>query len=289
MITAKPIQVFVASRRIRRLSLRAFSLVEVLIAVTLMSVIVIGLMATFSQTQRAFRSGMTQVGTMEGGRAALDMLAREIEQASPTRLGSNSFGFFTEPNPVLIPLIQNLPGGTRPRTNTVETLLFASRDNQSWAGIGYRVETNDSPFIGTLYRYETNAPAVEPERVAVLTQYAFNSQPSRLVDDVVHFRVLTYDRFGVLITPYNWFYWRPDKFSFVWTGPGAEEGRWWFLDNAMPAYVEIELGILDGKTADRARNLPAVSQQAFLKNQVGHVQLFRQRIPIRNVDPTVYQ
>ena len=65
---------------------RAFSLIEVMVAVTLMSVIVLGLLAMFSQTQRAFRTGITQVDVMEGGRAACELMAREMEQITATGL-----------------------------------------------------------------------------------------------------------------------------------------------------------------------------------------------------------
>src|SRR6185503_11455848 len=60
----------------------AFSLVEVMVAVGLLAVIIVGLLAMFYQTQRAFRAGMTQVDVLEAGRATMEMIARDFQQAS---------------------------------------------------------------------------------------------------------------------------------------------------------------------------------------------------------------
>jgi prepilin-type N-terminal cleavage/methylation domain-containing protein len=278
------------SSPVSRPARHAFSLVEVLIAVALMSIIVLGLMATFSQTQRAFRSGLTQADFMEAGRTTLDLLAREVEQVAPTRL-TNTVNFRVEANAAIPWFTQNLPGATRPRTNFLQTLTFAARDNQTWSGIGYAVVTNDSPLIGTLYRCETNAPAVNPAWVATLTQPAsvFAAQSSRVVDNVVHFRVRAFDQYGRLFSPDVYGAGLDGHLGILPGRPGTDEIQCQFLYDAVPAYAEIELGILDDKTADRARNMPATAQLSYLQNQAGHVHIFRQRIPIRSFDPSAIQ
>ena len=58
----------------------AFSLIELLTAVSIMVVIIFSLYAMFNQTQKALRANITQVDVLEGGRAAAEMLGREIEQ-----------------------------------------------------------------------------------------------------------------------------------------------------------------------------------------------------------------
>jgi len=50
---------------------RGFSLIEMMVAVSLMLVIVIGLFAMFSQAQRALKMATTQVDVMEPGRATM--------------------------------------------------------------------------------------------------------------------------------------------------------------------------------------------------------------------------
>jgi Tfp pilus assembly protein PilV len=263
----------------------AFSLIEVLIAVTLMSVIVLGLMTMFSQTQRAFRAGITQVDVLESGRAALELMAREIEQAKPTDL-PYSTNFFAVWNGYF--LTNALPGASYFRTNIQQNIHFVTRENQTWTGIGYAVEYTN--YLGTLYRYETNASQLDSDRVWWLARnvfYATNSR-ARVVDGVVSLRLQAYDTFGRLLSPYN-----PAK---VWPQvvtldnvPGELSYDYYFVSNAVPAYVELELGILEAKTAERARNLPFAAQRQFLEKQAGKIQVFRQRIPIRNVDPSVYQ
>jgi type II secretory pathway pseudopilin PulG len=79
----------------------AFSLIEIMVTVGLLSFIVIGLLSMFTQTQRAFRNSMAQVDVMETGRITVDMLARELEQAVPARVAyvTNRFAvtnFFVE-------------------------------------------------------------------------------------------------------------------------------------------------------------------------------------------------
>ena len=60
----------------------AFSLVELLLAVSLMSVIVFGLYSMFNETQKALRSNVRQVDVLEAGRAAIELLVSDLEQAS---------------------------------------------------------------------------------------------------------------------------------------------------------------------------------------------------------------
>ena len=65
-----------------------------------------------------------------------------------------------------------------------------------------------------------------------------------------------------------------------------------FFSNALPAYLEVELGILEKQALERFRTLPtnnAALLQQFLSTRSAQVHLFRQRIPIRNVDLSVYQ
>src|SRR5204863_4219055 len=60
----------------------AFTLIELMVAVALMSFIILGLLAMFTQTQRAFRASMTQTDVLESGRIATDMIVRELAQIS---------------------------------------------------------------------------------------------------------------------------------------------------------------------------------------------------------------
>jgi prepilin-type N-terminal cleavage/methylation domain-containing protein len=277
---------------------RAFSLIEVLVAVTLMSVIILGLMAMFSETQRAFRLGITQVDVLEPGRSALELMAREVEQAAPTHLGTNSFNFYVggyNNYPPNYPLIQPLPGSTQARTNIFQNFVFTTRENQNWKAIGYAVIFTNN-YVGTLYRYETNATAIDPTSVSALLRNVFLSPSNHVVDGVVDFRVHAYDTHGRLISPAidylsSFPFLHPEMFRVAWSG--IPDDVWCeFLADAVPAYLEIELGLLEARVAEKAQAAGELSLQAqfnYLTTQVGRVHVFRQRIPIRNVDTSVYR
>ena len=64
------------SLRTSHLALRAshaFTLIEVLVVVVLMSFIILALMAVFNGTQTAFRASITQTDVLEGGRDAMEI------------------------------------------------------------------------------------------------------------------------------------------------------------------------------------------------------------------------
>jgi len=74
--------------------------------------------------------------------------------------------------------------------------------------------------------------------------------------------------------------WPPDNYD-----------RCWFYSNALPACVELELGILERQTYQRYKAIASANPAAaslFLSNHVAQVHLFRQRVPIHNVDPSAY-
>ena len=304
---------------------RAFSLIEVLVAVTLMSVIVLGLLAMFSEVQRAFRTGITQVDIMESGRSAIELISREIEHTVPTRRGvfppanlSGGENFYAQNRrwngAELGPLYQMLPGKVggldQLRTNLLQNVFCITRNNQDWQGVGYSVifaNVNSTSSVGTLCRFEANASALNPDDVANLGSTTFLMRSNRIADGVVHFRVLAYDARGGLLSPYSY---NPASgpaiptnqqhqfiLNYNLTSPLSYD--YWFRSNAVPAYVDIELGILEKKTVEKARGIafnntlppwdPNQAQVRYISNQVGRVQIFRQRVSIRNVDPSVYQ
>src|ERR1051325_2127221 len=131
-----------ADGRIRR---AAFSLIEILVVVALLSIIILGLLAMFSQTQKAFRAGLTQTDVLASGRLASDMVGRELEQITPAyQSGTNFYAQipFDSSAPYTNPFVQPLPGTPNARTNFLHDLFFVSKRNQDWVGIGYFVRAN---------------------------------------------------------------------------------------------------------------------------------------------------
>src|ERR1035441_10365561 len=164
---------------------QAFTLIEILVTVALLSFIILGLFAVFNQVQRAFRSSMNEVDRLEAGRAVTELLPRELEQTAPC--GANAMTFVAQ---VLSsnPLIQPLPGNVTPsakRMNLLEDCFMLQRQNQTWIGIGYCVRTNDANGrlwlpesgpgqlgVGSLYRWSASTN--------VLMNNGIASDPSQL-------------------------------------------------------------------------------------------------------------
>jgi prepilin-type N-terminal cleavage/methylation domain-containing protein len=279
---------------------RAFSLIEVLVVIALLSLIIIGLVAMFSQTQRAYKLGMTQVDVLEGGRAVTDMLTRELSQMTASR-ASNGMNFYARLR-AYTPLYQALPGNPgRGRTNLLEETFFLTHENQRWYGVGYFVRTNlrgsstlgfPQEGLGTLYRFETNYSEAQfranpnsPVRDYNVAQRD-DRTATKLIDGVVHFKLRAYDTNSVWINRSI-----APSITNIWSLTVPDEiGTCYYVSNAVPASVEIELGILEERAAERARSITSpTARYNYLTNEAGKVHVFRWRVPIRNVDPTAYQ
>lgn len=287
----------------------AFTLIEIMVVMVLLTVIIIGLMAMFSQTQRAFRAGMAQTDQLESGRMFTDLLLRDMEEISPS-YQTNGVNFYSQ-IPDYAPLKQVLPGTTLLRTNILENLFFMSRQNQTWSGIGYFVRTSSIvgvsgtvPLVGTLYRFETNMSVSQfrgEGRLPYLTYLDATDRfsISKVLEGVVEFQVNCYDTDGNLIVGNNGFV-PPNGNDLMLTNsyvvvsnseviaPG-EVQSYAFSNNIVPAYIDVQLGVLEPAVLQRFNAIPdPVAQSNFLANHAGNVQLFRQRIAIRNVDPRAY-
>ena len=242
---------------------RGFTIIEILMAVTLMSVLIFGLLTMFSQVQRASHLGMAQVDLMESGRVTMQFINEEFERISAsdragvinliaTNSSTGPLTFSRAPNPGIRCQLQNL--------------FFISRQNDRWLGIGYRIDP-PSKFVGSLYRYTNSAPISESP-IWLYDEFRKSSLTNfhRLADRVVSFQATPYDRNGVISSNLTTF----DEFVFQ----GSE----------LPASLDLELAILDQKTYLKYLKLTNsyVDVVRFLPQQVDHVSLFRRRIPVRS-------
>lgn len=304
-----------------------------MVTIGLLSFIVLGLLAMFNQTQKAFKAGMTQTDILESGRATMDMLGREMQEMRPSGYPLSRFNntwiaatnFFVElspgfDNPANAPLVQELTGNYFSRTNLVQRFFFLTKVNQDWFGTGYQVIPDDgNGCVGTLYRFfGTNFSRQGPMTVsgdfvaatALAYQNAVNGQPvtnlNRISDGIVHLRVRAFATNGFMILASgtqgtNGFFEFTRNaaglplYTNVWDtsfyGNAYDPGQiaCFFMREAVPAYVEVELGILEPQVLKKYRSIPiATAQRQYLSNHVAEVHLFRQRIPVRNVDLTAY-
>ena len=278
-----------------------------MVVMVLLSLIVISLMAVFNSTQSAFRASVTQTDVLEGGRAAMDLITEDLRAMAPSGLTTNSdanANFWVRNYYGYPPLLQSLVGVNNQntkRTNVLENFFILSRGNlngvPTWYGTGYAVLTNDpggSPLY-PLYRFSKNYPVAATGAVSNLFYVDFvnflNALPvgttnySHLIDGVVGLRVYAFDPNGALINSTG----RSFGTNVLLNVPGGV--GYYFYSNALPASVEIEMATLEDRTLQRAGTWPngSTAQINYLAQQSGKVHVFRQRVTIPNVDPSVYQ
>ena len=268
-----------------------FSLIEIMVAVTLLAVITVGLLSMFYHTQKAFRLGAGQVDTLEAGRATIHLLSQELQEAYPSHI--NHVGNFAAIPSAPTRLVMGLPGGGF-RTNTLQDISFLTRQGDEWVGITYRVY-HDGRGGGSLYKaLVTNNPnAFLPQLQTLVVENLFTNASGivpnipnhlapvfhRVADGVVHLRVRPYDDRGLLFgTGAYTFTNGVSNYSYQ-TNTIPD---WYAFTNGVPAFVDLELAILDpkGVTQFNARTAPA-NAWTYLEGQAHRVQLFTRRIPIR--------
>ena len=271
-----------------------FSLIEIMVAVGLLAVIILGLLAMFYHVQRAFRAGVTQSDVMEGGRATMGMMTRELQEATATRIP------FTT-NLIALPSVgtavwgessaQDLPSG-KERKNFLQDIGFLMQVNGNWKGISYRIENKGNGGVGTLYRMEESLPYESNPYAASNALYTFsqqffsanlqnNTNYHRILDGVVHLYVNAYDTNG-------WLYssaWLQNS-GYAFTNHNDPSPVYVGYTNVvMPAYLDVELGVLEPSVTERFRaslEVGGAASQNYLRRQVGRTHLFRQRISIRS-------
>ena len=233
-----------------------FTVMEMLVSVTLLGVIVFGLYAMFNQTARALRQVNRQAEVFDGGRATMSLVAREMQEMVASGR-DNVPNFFAQE---VSNLTQSRPGGGD-QVNVLQAIYFLTRHNDNWTGTGYRIDDIASG-VGTLYRFTTNGPADAMN--GFFAAFAPANDTHLVAEGVIHFQVLPFDAAGRLHTNLT-----ANGFSFT--------------NNYLPAYVDFELGILEPQALKQFRTFTDTSMaEDFLKRQIGRVQLFRQRLQIRN-------
>jgi len=317
-VTRNDTQASRASRHPSPVTRFAFSMVELLVAMTLLSLIVLALMAVFNSTQRAFRASVTQTDVLEGGRAAMDLISSDLRGMTPSDYSSNYYigtlSYFSAVNfyatnnspfyQAYAPMVQSLPGTGSQRSNLLQYFFMLGRQNNRWTGTGYIVDTTSANPLYPLYRFyaETNIsvnPVTLYSNFMNTIAYSRWTNMSHVLNGVIHMVVRPYDPNGYLLTN-GYSSWQTMRPANTWFSPPVSgEVGCAFYSNSVPASVELQLGVLEDRTLQRAESLgvpgtypsqyPNGPQWLYLEGQAGHVQLFRQRVTIPNVDLSAYQ
>ena len=280
---------------------RAFTLVEILVVVVLMSLIILALMAVFSSTQAAFRASLTQTDVLEGGRSVMGLIKSDLEPMAPSFGVSNgAVNFYANTNIYQYqsgsaPLVQSLAGSAQTRTNVLENFFILTRQNTMWTGTGYIVNSASTNYFNPLYRFSISTNVMAQNVPAMLYTNFLNTSftnMSHLMDGVVHLTVRACDPNGYWMTNvYEFYGGRTVTNRNAWFSmPVLGEVGFYMFSNTLPASVEIQLGLLEDRTLQRAESIPVANVRSnYLAQQAGKVHLFRQRVWIRNVDPSAYQ
>jgi prepilin-type N-terminal cleavage/methylation domain-containing protein len=324
-----------------------FSLIEVLLAVSIMTVIVFGLFSMFNQTQKALRATAKQVDILGSGRAAIEVLVEDIQAAEAPDLPLLSeLTITTTELPHMLgtlertyeyePVIQQLVDGSL-RTNMLQNVFFLTRSNLNWVAKGYFfsptanfVAPNNTRSLGfgTLFRFSSvNADLTaanirdryQPQRrlnhqllgnlwdqynnvlnasPLVVTNQVFNLNVSPLIEGIIHFKLQPIDSDGrpMLYTTNFTALNQSVNFSYPKTilerektGAGdilEGQTRFRFFEDAIPAYIELELGVLDPEVLARVKSMPNLNvARQYLQDKPGAVHLFRRMIPISTAKP----
>lgn len=267
---------------------RGFSVVELLLAVTITTIIVAALYAVFDHTQKALRGTISQVDVLEAGRAAIDLITRDIQQGVPSAIEGNIWPHLIAqtdyPNSTYRePLVQALPNGAR--TNFLQEYFSLVRPSNYWGAVAFFVASPTNPAVrvrgeafGALYRYSTTLHP--PSRVLhtnahlqMINHFNYSrntvtTNVARLVNGVVHFRFRAFDARGI------------ELYSLV----PCTVRDWpcvFFQAYGMPAALELELGVLEPQVVEQLKAIADPERaRAFLERQAGRVHLFRTRIPL---------
>lgn len=265
----------------------ALTLLEMMVAVTLLALIMVGLLAMFNQTQKALHAVNTQTDVFENARGAIQMIARDMTEMAlfdnPIAIQDCRANREIPPSCHGKMLPSPIPSGSLPRPlpppDDLLPVFFSeaywlTRRNDDWQGVGYFV--TDDPVqrtnygVGTLYRF---SGTTRRDQVPWLwREYYCTMQPTnthRVSDGIVHFTVsaVSIETKG---PPLRTNVVRRTSFDFT---------------NSLPAFVDVEIGVLEPDALKQFESLQGLDRtvaQKFLRDHAGQIHFFRERVPIRN-------
>jgi hypothetical protein len=265
----------------RRVRQSAITLLELMVAMSVLTFIIFGLYSMFDRTQKAFLETMTQKDVLEGGRNFMDIMVRDVEQMRASNIPGRTNLYIS---PILINNLpingfrQNSMMGSNLFTNVVQEFFFLTKTSQ-WTAVSYllqSISTNSSDWmlytnlgVGTLRRYTYTTNDYHHRFADLFAIYYTNSSASEfhhIADGVIHLDLRAYDQNGVYV----------------------DTSGYSFTNTFMPAWLELEVGVLEPKILLQARSMPSASaQRAFLQettNKASAVHIFRTRIPVRTAN-----
>lgn len=286
---------------------RAFTLIEILTAVAITTVIVFTLVSMFNTSAKALREANRQTDVWEAARASFGILQRSISEVTAGG-ETNRVNLFSGNGPSTMHLpIMNSAGVDLGDDLRLQDIYVLSRDNNNWVVNVFMIglQRNTDPTnsaVKMLYRYQTNYPAVNQDGTMLAIDYpnlfdpnhAYikaldalakylddkangiepNGSISAMADGIVHLRLVAYASDGRAYT--NSALLNPPP-----TDHYIDNDTMVFRNNDLPASLDLEMFVLAPDRIQEFRSQPGLAPQTlYLQNHLDSLQLFRTRIPI---------
>lgn len=275
-----------------RRSQRAFTLVEIITAMAITSIIVFALIAMFNQTQKALRISLAEGDVWEAARAGFNTIANDIQELTPSRF-DGVFSMYAKGE-----VDSGLVGATQ-----IQSMFLLGRQGNNWIGNVYWVK--DENGLPTLYRFRGTYPSYLPGNPGYSPPVSadlldpthpygralrwsvnpeLDPQPEdyhRLVDGIIEFSVRVYDGLG---RPYT------NTSSAATTAVYIDDITSSFSGTALPAFVDVSMTVLSPDRFEEYRaQISDANREAYLSNHVGDMQRFQRRIALHNESSFVVQ
>jgi prepilin-type N-terminal cleavage/methylation domain-containing protein len=270
------------------------TLLEMMVAITLLAAIMIGLLAMFNQTQKALHIANTQTDLFENGRGALQMITSDLAGMTEFK-DTNVLNSFA--NAPLSPIgALPLPSTPYPVPVYFSEAFWLTRANDDWTGIGYFVAEDPAlpasrlnAGVGSLYRYEITTNRQDDVPLFANDFTSNTNRYHRVSDGIVHFSMEAVypTNTGPADLPAVGFVRMADfRFPiFVEEGLSTDPTIKELVAIPLPAFVDVELGVLEASALKQFKSLNTLdtnAAQRFLTNHVTKIHFFRERVPIRN-------
>jgi type II secretory pathway component PulJ len=282
---------------------RAFTLVEILTALAITTIIVIALVSMFNASTKALQVANRQTDIWESARATFGILKRELGEVSaggdPARVN-----LFAANGPARI-ILKGEP-------MRLQDIYFLTRDNNQWTANVFllgadRLSDDPDAAVATLYHYRKNYPVVTAygddqldmdlaisalrhplgqARDALEKQLddVANGRPINptnsvnvMAKGIIHLRLVAYAQDGRAFAPTN----TSNMEIYDELGPGFVS-RMYFSEDKLPASLDLEMFVLEPDRIEEFRSQGGpIARQLYLEKHENSIQLFRTRIPIR--------
>jgi hypothetical protein len=288
---------------------RAFTLVEILTALAITTIIVIALVSMFNASTKALQVANRQTDIWESARATFGILKREIGEVTAGGLPERVHLFSANDPAAFYELaIPNLP---RPTPILRKDIYLLTRENDQWTAnvflLGRDRQSDPDSAVATLYHYRKSYPAVTafddnqldidvnlgvpPLKLPLPLAQARDALDKNLDDladgrppdgtvnamakGIVHLQLVAYAADGRAFTNSLELAALPDDHYNV-------RDTLWFQGDILPASLDLEMFVLEPDRIEEFRaQAGPIARQLYLEKHINSIQLFRTRIPIR--------